>query len=259
MLTLRLRRAVKPAILSALLLSSSLTVAAGLQVSPISLSLQARETASGLTLSNTGDEMIRAQVRVYEWSQSETGDKLTASRGLLASPPMIELKAGEKQLIRIIRAKAPPQGVGAAEAAYRVLVNELPIKSATQKTGLQFALSYSLPVFVQPVGVTKTSPQLQWSTHLQADGKQVNLRVRNTGNGHAQLAGLSYVDTAGNSTEINPGLLGYVLPGATMNWTLKIPPSALTAGGKFKVMMNGTQTTPNVTVGSTGSMATAIR
>ena len=242
------RYIVRPVLISSLLLSSSLAVASGLQVSPISLSLQARESASGLTLSNAGNDMLHAQVRVYQWSQDNNGDQLTPSRGLLASPPMIELKPGEKQLIRIIRAKAPPQGAGAVEAAYRVLVNELPIKSATQKTGLQFALSYSLPVFVQPVGVTKTSPQLQWSTHLQPDGKEIKLRVSNRGNGHAQLAGLIFVNAAGNSTDINPGLLGYVLPGATMNWTLKIPPSVLTPGGKFKVMLNGTQTIPDVTM-----------
>lgn len=235
-------------LISALLLSSSLAVASGLQVSPISLSLQARENASGLTLSNSGNDKVRAQVRVYQWLQDDKGDQLTPSRGLLASPPMIEINPGEKQLIRIIRAKAPPQGSGAVEDAYRVLVNELPIKSDKQTTGLQFALSYSLPVFVQPVGVTETSPQLQWSTHLQPDSKEIKLRVSNRGNGHAQLAGLSFVDTAGNSTVINPGLLGYVLPGATMNWTLNIPSSVLTSGSKFKVMMNGTQTTPDVTM-----------
>lgn len=248
MLSLWLRRVARSTVISSLILYCSGAMASGLQVSPTSLSLQARENASGLTLSNSSDEAISAQVRIYQWSQDETGDQLTLSRGLLASPPMTELKPGDKQLVRIIRAKAPPQGAGAVEAAYRVMVNELPIKSATQKTGLQFALSYSLPVFVQPVGVTKTSPQLQWSTHLQANGKEVKLRVSNTGNGHAQLSGLSFINSAGNSTDINPGLLGYVLPGATMNWTLKIPPSALTSGGKFKVMLNGTQTTPDVTM-----------
>lgn len=238
----------KPVIAAALLLSSGLAVASGLQVSPISLSLQARESASGLTLSNTGDDLLRAQVRVFEWSQNDKGDQLTSSRGLLASPPMIELKPGEKQLIRVIRAKAPPQG---AEAAYRVMVNELPISAPNQKSGLQFALSYSLPVFVQPVGVTKTSPQLQWIVQPQSDGKNVNLRVSNTGNGHAQLSGLSFTDKSGNMTNLSPGLLGYILPGATMNWSLKIPTSTLASGGTFKVMMNGTQTTPNVSMVTT--------
>ncbi|MGE6473677.1 fimbrial biogenesis chaperone [Psychrobacter sp. NPDC078631] len=248
MLSLWLRRVARPAVFASLLLSSGVAMASGLQVSPISLSLQARENASGLTLSNSGDNVVHAQVRVYQWLQDEQGDRLTPSRGLLASPPMIELKPGENQLIRVIRAKAPPQGTGAVEDTYRIVVNELPIKSATQQSGIQFSLTYSLPVFVQPLNVAKTSPQLQWSTHLQPDGKAIKLRVSNSGNGHAQLAGLSFVDTAGNSTVINPGLLGYVLPGATMNWTLKIPPSVITTGGKFKVMMNGTQTTPNVTM-----------
>ena len=250
MLSLWLRRVARPALLASLLLSSAVAMASGLQVYPISLSLQARENASSLTLSNTGDNVVHAQVRVYQWSQDDTGDQLSASRGLLASPPMIELNPGEKQLVRIIRAKAPPQGAGAVEDAYRILVNELPIKSANQKSGIQFALTYSLPVFVQPLNVAKTSPKLQWSTHLQADGKQVKLRVSNSGNGHAQLAALSFIDAAGTSVEINQGLLGYVLPGATMHWTLKIPPSALTAGGKFKVMINGTQTMQDITLDS---------
>ncbi|WP_182407626.1 molecular chaperone [Psychrobacter sp. GP33] len=250
MLNIHLRHILKYALIFNLLLFSNLAVASGLQVSPISLSLQARESASGLTLSNSSNDMVQAQVRVYQWLQDEKGDQLTPSRGLLASPPMIKLKPGEKQLIRIIRAKAPPQGTGAVEDAYRILINEIPIKSVTQTIGLQFALSYSLPVFVQPVGVAETSPQLQWSTHMQPNGKDITLRVSNRGNSHAQLAGLSFTDSAGTSTVINPGLLGYVLPGATMNWILKVPPSTLTTGGKFKVMLNGTQTTPNVTMGT---------
>lgn len=248
MLSLYSRRVAIHSIFSGLLLYSGAAMASGLQVSPISLSLQAKQNASGLTLSNTGDNEVQAQVRVYHWSQNEKGDQLTVSRGLLASPPMLKLQPGEKQLIRVIRASAPPSGVGAVENSYRLSIDELPIKSAEQKTGLQFALSYSLPVFVKPVGVTETSPKLQWSYSLQPDGKQMDLRVSNSGNGHAQLAGLSFLDATGNNIDLHQGLLGYVLPGATMNWTLKIPRSALTTGGKFKVMINGTQTTQNVTL-----------
>lgn len=240
-------------VLAVALLSSSVVMASGLQVSPISLSLQARENASGLTLSNTGNNKIHAQVRVYHWTQDETGDKLTLSRGLLASPPMIALNPNQKQLIRIIRATAPPQGVGAVAASYRVVIDELPIKSPDEQSGLQFALSYSVPVFVNPTGVTKTQPNLQWHMYLQpdADTMQVKLRVSNTGNGHAQLANLSYVDTAGHSTDIYKGLVGYVLPGATMNWTLKIPPSTVATGGKFKVIVNGTQTLQDIALDNT--------
>lgn len=241
-----LSRIAKYTFIAGLSVSSSFAAASGLQVSPISLSLQAKENASGLTLSNTGDNAVHAQVRVYQWSQNEKGDQLTTSRGLLASPPMIELQPGEKQLIRVIRASAPPSGARAVEASYRLSIDEIPIKSAEQKAGLQFALSYSLPVFVNPVGITETSPKLHWNYRLQPDGKQIELSVKNSGNGHAQLAGLSLIDSTGNDIDIHQGLLGYVLPGATMQWTLKIPPSTLKTGGKFKVMINGTQTTQDV-------------
>jgi len=248
MSNLWLHRITTLAVFSGFLLSSGMAMASGLQVSPISLSLQAKENASGLTLSNTGSDVVHAQVRVYDWSQNEQGDQLTTSRGLLVSPPMLELKPGEQQLVRVIRAKAPPQGAGAVEASYRLSIDELPIKTAEQKTGLQFALSYSLPVFVNPVGITKTTPQLQWRYNPKADGEQVDLYVRNSGNGHAQLAALSYTDAAGNDTAIYQGLLGYVLPGASMHWTLKVPPSALIKSGKIKVRINGTQTTQDITL-----------
>ena len=249
MLDLLLSRVARSAIVFSLLLFNTGAVASGLQVSPISLSLQASQNASGLTLSNSSDEMIHAQVRVYQWSQNEAGDQLTPSRELLASPPMIKLDPGNKQLVRIIRAKAPPQGTGAVEESYRIWVNELPIKSAEKKSGLQFAMSYSLPVFVQPVGTNKTEPKLQWRYSVQPDGEQIIFRVSNNGNGHAKLIDLSVVDTAGNSVTIHQGLLGYVLPNATMNWTLKIPPSVIlteTTTGKFKVTINGMQTTQDV-------------
>ena len=250
MLSLWIRCVATHGILSGLLLSGSVAMASGLQVSPISLSLQAKENASGLTLSNTGDNVVHAQVRVYQWSQNENGDQLTASRGLLVSPPMIKLQPGEKQLIRVIRVSAPPSGANAVEAAYRLSIDEIPVKSAEQKAGLQFALSYSLPVFIQPVGIQQTAPKLRWTYTVQPDSNQVAMRVSNSGNGRAQLAKLSIDDATGKNIEINPGLLGYVLPGATMQWTLKVPPNELKNSGKIKVMINGTDTIQNVTLDS---------
>ena len=250
MLSLWIRRVAIHGILSGLLLSGGAAMASGLQVSPISLSLQAKQNASGLTLSNTGDKAIHAQVRVYHWSQNEEGDQLTASRGLLASPPMIKLQPGEKQLIRVIRASAPPSGVGAVEDAYRLSIDEIPVQSTNEKTGIQFALSYSLPVFVQPVGVKQTSSKLQWKYTVQPGGDQVVMRVSNSGDGRAQLAKLSIDDAAGKNIEITPGLLGYVLPGATMQWTFKVSPNELKNSGKIKVMINGTDTTQDVTLDS---------
>src|SRR5262245_16546846 len=136
---------------AALGLACALASAAGLQVSPVSMTLKPTQNADGLWLSNIGDDVVHAQVRVYRWTQEGGEDKLTPTRSLLVSPPMLQLAAADKQLIRGIRVGAPPSGEGAAEDAYRVLIDELPVNTEGKK-GLQFVLRYSVPIFVEPAG-----------------------------------------------------------------------------------------------------------
>ncbi len=210
--------------------------AAGLQVAPISLNVPANQTAEGLWLSNTGDSTLHAQVRVFRWTQADGKDQLTPSRGLVISPPMVELATGKRQLVRVIRVGAPPSGSTATEDAYRVLVDELPIDTAKGQ-GLQFVLRYSVPVFVAPIGKVAVTPHLTWS--LQQENGHAALTVSNNGTGHAQLSQLSFTDRAGKKTQISAGLLGYVLPGARMQWTLKAPAQVFTGGGTLNARING--------------------
>ncbi len=216
------------------LLAGGAAWASGLQVSPVSIDVPATQSAEGLWLSNTGDNVVNAQVRVYRWTQDEQGDQLTPTRDLLASPPMLELPVGERQLIRAVRLGPPP--AGGVEQTYRMVIDELPLQTPTRK-GLQYVLRYSVPVFVQPAGAPPSAPALQWA--LQRNGANVLLEVSNSGGTHAQLADLVYTDARGQRTEVAPGLLGYVLPGARMRWALKIPAAALTDGGQWQAMING--------------------
>jgi fimbrial chaperone protein len=238
-----LRRYTRFALMTVGVLSTCGTVSAsGLQVSPVSLSLQALRNADGLWLSNTATNIVHAQVRVYHWTQP-SGDQLVPSRNLLVSPPMLQVDPGDRQLIRVIRTGLPPNGADAVEDAYRVLVDELPIENKG-KTGLQFVLHYSIPVFVEPAGTASASPQLQWI--LQRDGDKAILQVINNGNGHAQLSRVSYVDRAGHRIEINKGLMGYVLPKSTMRWAMNQPASEFTDEGDFEAAINGVETTQKV-------------
>ncbi|WP_266158935.1 fimbrial biogenesis chaperone [Dyella silvatica] len=239
-----LRHVLRNVLLAGLLTAGGAS-ASGLQVAPTTLSLKATQNADGLWLINTGDNVVHAQVRVYHWTQSDQADQLVPSRGLVISPPMLQLAAGDRQLIRVIRAGAPPSGTGAVEDAYRLAIDELPI-DVQGKRGLQFVLHYSVPIFIEPAANITTTSQLQWE--LQRQGEQVMLQVSNHGSSHAQLAALSYIDTTGHRTEITPGLLGYVLPGATMRWMLKPSAAAFAPGGTLEAMINGEKAAQNLSL-----------
>ncbi|MGN6521441.1 MAG: fimbrial biogenesis chaperone [Dokdonella sp.] len=215
-------------LLASSLLSLALAGAAGatgLQVAPTTLSLGPAQNADGLWLTNTSAEALHAQARVYEWTQRGGEEHLEPSRALAISPPMLELAPGARQLVRVIRVGLPPTR---AEAAYRIIVDELPVDEpvadaatpppAAAGTQLKFVLRYSIPVFVTAEG--QTGPDLH-GTLVERDGETA-LEVRNDGGTHAQLGNLA-LESHGQRDELVPGLLGYVLPGSTMRWAVKIP------------------------------------
>lgn len=214
------------------LLFSGYAAASGLQVTPVTLTLEQTQRAEGIWLSNSGDNTINAQVRVFRWSQSSYKDQLAASQGLVISPPMLTIPPGGKQLIRVIRTGSPAK----VEDAYRLSINELP-QSAAKKNNLQFVLHYSVPVFIQPPGVTDTYAKLQWQ--IKHSEGRAWLEVSNQGDGHAQLSEVNIITASGSRRNITPGLLGYVLPGSTMRWPL---PASAGQGEKLEAMANGKKT-----------------
>ena len=219
------------------LLASVPAYASGLQVSPVTVTLTARETADGLTLSNVGDYTVHAQVRVYHWRQGPDGDMLDPSTGLVISPPMVVLEPGGQQLVRVIRTKPAP-AEGQAEDAYRIVIDELPV-ARDESEGIDFILRYSLPVFIQPAG-TEPTPSLTWSL-IEADGK-IGIGVANAGLKHAQIADVSIRWPDGSQTVLAPGLLGYALPGATRTWGTAEPWPATAPAGRLEVRINGQET-----------------
>lgn len=223
------------------LLAAAPAAAGGLQVSPVSVTLTAKETADGLTLSNVGDATVHAQVRVYRWRQGGEGDVLEPSAALAISPPMVSLEPGASQLVRVIRT-GPAPAAGAAEDSYRIVVDELPVVDP-DGGGLTFVFRYSLPVFVEPTGV-EVEPELEWKL-VELNGA-VGLEVRNTGRKHAQIADVAVRWSDGERTELAPGLLGYALAGSSMTWATAEPWRAGASIGSLEVRINGQEARPHL-------------
>lgn len=225
--------AARLALAAAMAASAGPAPAAGLQVTPTQLTLARDRPAEALWLSNTGQATLRAQLRVFRWTQQDGQERLEPDPGLAVSPPMLELAPGARQLVRVIRLGAPP----AREAAYRLIVDELPPAGAAQAPGLQFVLRYSVPVFLAPAAAGPIAPKLH--AQLQFEGDTPFLSIDNRGDQHAQLADLGFVDAQGRHHPIAAGLLGYAHAGQRMRWALQAPAALLRGPGTLKARING--------------------
>ena len=231
--------------------------AAGLQVTPISLDIPAQEQSQAMFLSNSGRTTLRAQVRVQAWTQSGGTEKLDATREIVASPPIVEIAPGARQMVRIVRLQPAP---AAQEKTYRLIIDELPGTDGAQPpaaAGLQFLLRYSVPVFVLPSAAAGSAALAPASAangampiaditrlvaRVNANGTDAStLVITNNGARRAKLSQLAHVDARGQRNVLFPGLMGYVLAGQTMQWPLPLPMTLLTSGGALKAKFNDDQ------------------
>lgn len=214
-------------------------VAAGLQVTPVLLEFDATQRALAVWLGNTASHPIRAQVRLRAWRQVNGGDVLEPTAELVASPPLVEIPAGQTQLVRIVR-RAGHQP--ASEAAYRLLVDELPSPDTGERSpgGIHFLFRYLIPVFVAPPsGPAPAEPVHGLSARLTpADGQQARLTIRNAGPWRAKLSDLSHLDAHGERVVLGSGLFGYVLAGAERQWSLPWPAQPQGMKGALQARVN---------------------
>jgi hypothetical protein len=145
---------------------------------PVSLSLQARQNAEGLWLSNTGENIVHAQGPRLSL---DAGRRCRAADTVARAdrPPADAAERARRSAAdpRQIRPGAPAGRQRGAEEAYRVIVDELPV-DAEKRKGLQFVLRYSLPVFIETAGSASSQPQLRWT--LRRDGERMLLEVAAT-------------------------------------------------------------------------------
>lgn len=223
----------------ALLLGSPVATAAALQISPVGLSLSAKQQAGAFTLGNVGNTPLTAQVRVFGWSQNAQGeDILKPTNAVVVSPPMVQLPPKGKQQFRVMRTQA----AGEKEQAFRLIVDELPAPTDKPQKGIQLVLRYSVPVFLNSTENPKAT--LQWAVEADPSGKGSILVVRNVGAVRAQL-GRMWVDLGEGKKpiEISQGLFGYVLSGNTLRRPVAASPKQLRSGA-FTAMVNSHETKP---------------
>ncbi len=213
---------------------------------PVDPEIDAGRAAGALWLENRGDEPAMMQVRIFRWNQRDGQDQFEDQQDVLPSPPIVTIPAGARQMIRLTgNSRERPAG----ETAYRIIIDEIPAQPGPDHdgreqggSGIRFQMRYSIPLFVHG-GATgsarggksraKESEGFRLGCMLldRPDGKWV--RISNGGGGHARLVDVAFT-VNGAQIGIAQGLLGYVLPGSSMEW-----PVPKGASGKEPLTMAG--------------------
>lgn len=225
--------------LSLLMLSASPAAAqSSVVIWPVDPQIKATEQATALWLENRGTTPVTLQVRSFAWDQSAGEDDYRDQDAVVASPPIAQVGPGQRQLIRVIR-RAPDT---AGEHAYRLVIDELPQPKAAPDAEVSAQLSvqmrYSIPLFTH--GPQSASPAPRLTSHVELAGGKRWLAIANSGTKHARLTDLRAGNSGKQSTTIKAGLVGYVLPGATMRWELPADAAPATV---FTVAVNGDEQT----------------
>lgn len=206
--------------------TSQAQAAATILLWPIDPWLSAETKATELWIQNQGNSATTMQVRIVRWKQEEGFERYTAQQDVVASPPIVTIGKGSKQLIRLIKQGSVPMGV---EQAYRIIVDEIPQPDAKAEPtiGLKLQMRYSIPLFVYGQGIPTIkegahhalveSKNLSWRVTQEAGHPA--LEVRNQGDVHVRLSQVT-LDQGGQKRTVADGLLGYVLPGSTRSWPI---------------------------------------
>lgn len=195
-----------------LLIVPAVRAANSLMIWPIDPAIASEDKASELWLENRGGSSTIMQVRIFAWQQREGQEQYQTQQQVAASPPMVRLEPGQKQLVRLIKQTPSPAG---KESAYRVVLDEIPSprKPGDNQAGLNFQMRYSVPLFVYGSGLTRDSAKAVLSWREVSSGGRRWLELTNSGSGHARLS-----NVRAGGTALGNGLFGYVLAHSSQRW-----------------------------------------
>ena len=199
-----------------MLVFGSSALAGGFAVVPLRAELGKNRTSS-LSITNTEDEAKTFEVRAVSWKQQNRTDSYAQTDDLLLAPATFRLEKGASQVVRI-QLNRP---LDAAEHAYRVFIDEVPVAKEIKPNTLKTVVSMAVPVFVAPASGPIAKGQAALKASLAKD--VINIELSNSGKANLKLR--EWVLTSAKAGELlKVPSAAYVLSGNTLtgSYPLKI-------------------------------------
>lgn len=179
-----------------------------LGVSPVRVTLSAQNRVASITVKNSSDRPKSIQLRLYHWQHEGQKTQLTATKDLIAAPPIAVIPANQTQIVRVgLRVKPAPE----VEKSYRLMIEELPSKD---NVGIAMTLRISIPVFVAPENTAKH--KLSWRVEHRDNSSF--LVVENSGTSYAKINQLSLIPSVLAKSAPTGNI--YILPASYYEWKL---------------------------------------
>lgn len=195
-----------------------------IEVAPTRLDLAPGATGL-LYVSNRGAAPVAVQFEAFDWRQSGNASALTPSASFIVSPPYASIAPGKQQAVRLLA--APESGVG--EAAYRLLVSQLPPPDAEDANGVRLLIQFSVPIFISDKA--PPAPVLHWNAALKSGA--IELTLDNSGSHAVKFAKLELVSSRGIPIAVPLDNELYALAGSHRLW--RLPAAGLSQGDMLRI------------------------
>jgi fimbrial chaperone protein len=196
------------------LAQSTFAFAQQVLVSPLRVSFKSEQQSEIVSIRNTSKDTFTVQPKVMKWSQKDGKDVFEPTRDLLVAPPIVDVAAGESQVIRIALKRPPEPG---KELTYRLFIQQVVAPQKQSTTALAFSWNLSLPVFVTTAD-SSASASLQWTGDVS--GKTMTLTAINSGSMHVQVKKIRVESSAGVSASEQ---MFYLLPAQQLKLAVPVP------------------------------------
>lgn len=206
------------ALLALAVCSPATLLASQIQVSPVRLGFAPGVRVQQLRVGNPGDKAMVVQLELFRWDQADNANHLSPNRDLLATPPILEIPAHSRKVVRIGPRKPPRDH---CETPYRVVLTEIPPQAGAHQAPVRFRSQVSLPLFA------RSQEQCRYKLSWQRRGQRVV--ISNNGNGHAQIQS-AWLQAGAQRWALTLPDVGYVLAGRSRSLVLpdSLPAQALT-------------------------------
>jgi fimbrial chaperone protein len=187
--------------------------ASSIEISPVRVDLSAKAHVGVLTVHNAGEDETVMQVSLIRWPASDAVYAFEPATDLLVTPTTFRLAGGAQQIVRVgLRGAVPAQ----TEAAYRLIIEEVPALQEQDTTRMRLVVRHDLPVFVAPA-----APDLhQVRMAIDCGPNGADLQLRNSGNSHLKVLRIALLEPATGKAQGDWKTFEYLLAGAEKRWLM---------------------------------------